>query len=81
MTRGGFRNRRRYAIVVEKAPTGYSAYAPDLPGCAAAGATREEAVDEMRRAIRFHLESLREHGEPAPKPGCTAAVVDADAVG
>lgn len=81
MTRGGFRNRRRYAVVVEKAPANYSAYAPDLPGCVATGATREEAVDELRRAIRFHLESLREHGEPAPKPSCTAAVVEVGAVG
>ena len=81
MTRGGFRSRRRYAVVVEKAAANYSAYAPDLPGCVAAGATREEAVDELRRAIRFHLESLREHGEPAPKPNCTVAVVEADAAG
>ena len=41
---------------------------------------REEAVREMRRAIEFHIESLREHGEPVPEPQCTATVVDVAAV-
>ena len=69
-------NAMLYTIVVEKAPHNYSAYAPDLPGCIATGATRDETVDEMRRTIQFHIESLREHGEPVPAPRCTAAVVD-----
>ncbi len=66
----------RYTIVIEKSPANYAAYAPDLPGCVATGATREEAVEEMRRAIEFHIESLREHGDPVPEPHCTATVVD-----
>ena len=66
----------RYTIVIEKSPANYAAYAPDLPGCVATGATREETVDEMRRAIEFHIESLREHGDPVPEPRCTATVVD-----
>ena len=70
----------QYTIVIEKSPRNYAAYAPDLPGCIATGATREEAVREMRRAIGFHIESLREHGEPVPEPRCTAAVVDVTAV-
>ena len=65
----------RYTIVVERSPENYAAYAPDLPGCVATGATRDETVEEMRRAIRFHIESLREHGEPVPVPRCTAAIV------
>lgn len=69
-------NEMRYTIVIEKSPENYAAYAPDLPGCVATGATRGETVDEMRRAIRFHIESLREHGESVPVPRCTAAVVD-----
>ena len=70
----------QYTIVIERSPRNYAAYAPDLPGCIATGATREEAVREMHRAIVFHIESLREHGEPVPEPQCTAAVVDVPAV-
>ena len=70
----------QYTIVIEKAPGNYAAYVPDLPGCVATGATREEAVREMRQAIGFHIESLREHGEPVPEPQCTATVVDVAAV-
>ena len=54
----------QYTIVIEKSPRNYAAYVPDLPGCVATGATREEAVNEIREAIRFHIESLLEHGEP-----------------
>ena len=70
----------QYTIVIERSRRNYAACAPDLPGCIATGATREEAVQEMRRAIAFHIESLREHGEPVPKPRCTGAVVDVAAV-
>ena len=70
----------QYTIVIERSPRNYAAYAPDLPGCIATGATREEAVREMRRAIAFHIEGLREHGEPVPEPRCTAAVLDVAAV-
>ena len=66
----------RYTIVIEQSPQNYAAYAPDLPGCVATGATRDEVVAEMRRAIEFHIESLREHGEPVPPARCTAAVID-----
>ena len=66
----------QYTIVIEKAPSNYAAYVPDTPGCVATGPTREEAVMEMRQAIEFHIESLREHGEPVPEPQCTATVVE-----
>ena len=66
----------QYTIVIEKSPENYAAYVPDLPGCVATGATRNETVDEMRRAIQFHIEGLREHGEPVPPPRCTATVID-----
>jgi predicted RNase H-like HicB family nuclease len=63
----------RYLIVVESDGfTNYSAYSPDVPGVAAAGATREECEREMRGAIEFHLEGLAEDGEPAPEPHSTA---------
>jgi len=56
----------RYAIVIEKAEGNYSAYAPDLPGCVATGATIAEVESEMREAIVFHLEGLRADGLPVP---------------
>ena len=69
-----------YTVVIEKSPNNFAAYVPDLPGCVATGSTREELLDEIREAIVFHIESLREHGEPVPEPQTTAAVVDADAL-
>ena len=57
-----------YTIVIEATPRNYSAYVPDLPGCVATGATRDDVVREMRSAIAFHIESLRDHGEPVPDP-------------
>lgn len=59
----------RYAIVIEKADGNYSAYVPDLPGCVATGATIDEVKDEIREAIIFHLEGLREDGLVVPPPG------------
>ena len=58
----------RYAIVIERAETNYSAYVPDLPGCIATGASIKEAEAQIREAIRFHLEGLREDGAPIPQP-------------
>jgi len=52
----------RYAIVVEKTENNYSAYVPDLPGCVATGQTVEEVENEIRAAIEFHIEGLREDG-------------------
>ena len=71
----------QYTIVIEKSSHNYAAYVPDLPGCVATGATKEEAVEEMRRAIELHIESLREHDEPVPQPQCTATVINVAAVG
>lgn len=58
----------RYAIVIEKTPNNYSAYPPDLPGCAATGATLVEVQQQIKEAIEFHLEGLREEGLPIPEP-------------
>ena len=66
----------QYTVVIEESPRNYAAYVPDLPGCIATGASREEVVSEIRQALRFHIESLREHGDPVPEPHCTAAVVE-----
>lgn len=56
----------RYAIVIEKAEGNFSAYVPDLPGCVATGVTITEVESEIREAISFHVEGLREDGLPVP---------------
>ena len=66
----------RYAIVIEKAEGNYSAYVPDLPGCVATGATVEEAESQIREAIEFHLEGLREDGSPIPDAASRVEYVD-----
>ncbi|MCD6706767.1 MAG: type II toxin-antitoxin system HicB family antitoxin [Thiobacillus sp.] len=60
----------RYAIVVEKTERNYSACVPDLPGCVATGQTAEEVENEIRAAIQFHIEGLREDGPAIPQPLC-----------
>ena len=56
----------RYAVVIEKAEGNYSAYVPDLPGCVATGSTVAEVETEIREAIIFHLDGLREDGLTLP---------------
>jgi predicted RNase H-like HicB family nuclease len=68
----------QYAIVIEKPPgaSNYSAYVPDLPGCAAAGETLDEVKELMREAIEMHIEGLREDGLPVPESSTEVAIVD-----
>lgn len=66
----------RYAIVIEKAANNYSAYVPDLPGCIATGATREETETLIREAIEFHLAGLRADGVPIPQPSSQVEYVE-----
>ena len=58
----------KYAVVIEKAEGNYSAYVPDLPGCVATGTTVEEVEAEIREAITFHIEGMREDKLPVPEP-------------
>jgi predicted RNase H-like HicB family nuclease len=58
----------KYAVVIEKAEGNYSAYVPDLPGCVATGVTVEEVEKEIREAIAFHIEGMREDGIVVPEP-------------
>jgi predicted RNase H-like HicB family nuclease len=67
----------RYAVVIEKADGNYSAYVPDLPGCVATGDTAEQAEQEIRDAIRFHLDGLKEDGLRAPEPRAVFTYVEA----
>jgi predicted RNase H-like HicB family nuclease len=69
----------RYGIVIERADGNLSAYAPDIPGCVATGATLAEVRARMADAIAMHLDGLREDGLPIPEPraGCDYVVVAA----
>lgn len=67
----------RFAVVIEKAEGNYSAYVPDLPGCVATGATVADVEREIRDAIRFHIDGLREDGLPVPPPTSIAEYVEA----
>ncbi len=67
----------RYAIIIEKGPTSYGAYVPDLPGCAAAGETLTEVRQLIAEAVEFHIEGLRLAGEPVPEPSSLCEYVEA----
>jgi predicted RNase H-like HicB family nuclease len=69
----------RYPIIIEKANGNYSAYCPDLPGCAATGSTLDEVKTNMRDAIELHIRGLKEDGLPIPRP--SAEVVYVEVVG
>ena len=66
----------RYAVVIEHGPESFGAYVPDLPGCVAAGETREEVVRLIQEAIEFHIEGLRREGLPVPEPASSIEFVD-----
>lgn len=66
----------KYAVVIEKATSNYSAYVPDLPGCIATGATIEETEREIRSAIEYHLEGLRRDGLEIPIPSSSVEYVE-----
>ena len=66
----------KYVVVYERTPNNWSAYVPDLPGCVAAGDTREEVERLIREAIALHLGALRDSGEPMPEPGAWTSLVE-----
>ncbi|MEX2187858.1 MAG: type II toxin-antitoxin system HicB family antitoxin [Pirellulales bacterium] len=70
---------KRYAIVIEKAASNYAAYVPDLPGCVATGATREETEHLLREAIELHIEGLMQDGIPIPEPMAAVDYVELEA--
>ena len=69
----------KYLVVVEKSENGFGAYVPDLPGCVAAAESREEVVSLIQEAIEFHIEGLRQSGDPVPQPTSQAELVDVHA--
>jgi predicted RNase H-like HicB family nuclease len=62
----------QYAIIIEQTKRNFSAYAPDILGCAATGKTIEEVRQNLREAIRMHLDGLAEDGLPIPQPATIA---------
>jgi predicted RNase H-like HicB family nuclease len=67
-----------YVVVIEKADDGsFSAYVPDLPGCVSCGDTEDEARQLIEEAVPLHIESLRVHGEPVPRPAAKTHIVHA----
>lgn len=68
-------NMHRFLIVIENAGENFSAYSPDLPGCVATGATREETERSMYEAIQMHIEGLVEDGLPIPESTAVAEYV------
>jgi predicted RNase H-like HicB family nuclease len=67
---------KHYAVVIEKTGTGFGAYVPDLPGCVSTGRTIEETERQIREAIEFHLDGMREDGEPIPEPTIVTVSVE-----
>lgn len=67
---------RRYAIIIEPTSTGFSAYSPDVPGCAAVGDTERETRRSLQEALAAHFEAMREIGEPIPEPTSSVDYVE-----
>jgi predicted RNase H-like HicB family nuclease len=67
---------RRYAVVIGKTGTGFGAHVPDLPGCVSTGGAIEETERNIREAIEFHLDGMREDGSPVPGPTTVTAYVE-----
>jgi predicted RNase H-like HicB family nuclease len=66
----------KYAVVIEKASSNFSAYVPDLPGCVATGRTVEETERHLREAIELHLEGMKKDGQPIPEPSSSVDYVE-----
>ena len=66
----------KYAVVIEKAQSNYSAYVPDLPGCVATGATVAEVEAQIREAIEFHIDGMRQDGEAIPEPSSSVEYIE-----
>jgi predicted RNase H-like HicB family nuclease len=66
----------KYMVVIEEGPANWGAYVPDLPGCIAAGESREEVLQLIQEAIEFHLEGLKEEGASLPSPHSSSELVE-----
>lgn len=69
-------NAKRYPVIIEPTNTGFSAYSPDVPGCASVGDSEEETRLNFQEALAFHFEGLRIQGTPIPLPSCSIDYVE-----
>jgi predicted RNase H-like HicB family nuclease len=69
----------RYVVIIEKGENEYGAHVPDLPGCVAVGDTRDEVLKLIREAIEFHIEGLKQAGEPIPEASSESEFIEVDA--
>ena len=69
----------QYLVIVEKGSSSYGAHVPDLPGCVAVGETKDEVLSLIREAIEFHLEGMKQDGEPILPPSSTGELVEVEA--
>ncbi len=66
----------RYAVILEEGESSFGVYVPDLPGCVAISETKEEVLELIQEAIEFHIEGLREDGQPIPQPSSSIEYVE-----
>ena len=66
----------QFVVIIEKGETSFGAHVPDLAGCIAAAETKEEVLRLIHEAIEFHVEGLREDGQPVPKPSSSIEYVE-----
>ena len=69
----------RYAVIIEEGEKSFGAYVPDLPGCVAVAETKEEVLSLIQEAIDFHIEGLREDGQPIPEPSSSVEYIEVKA--
>ncbi|HEV7373713.1 MAG TPA: type II toxin-antitoxin system HicB family antitoxin [Pyrinomonadaceae bacterium] len=63
-------------MIVEEGENSFGAYVPDLPGCVAVAETKEEVLELIHEAVAFHIEGLREDGQPVPEPSSSIEYIE-----
>jgi predicted RNase H-like HicB family nuclease len=69
----------KYTVIIERGDTSWGAYVPDLPGCVAAGESREEVLQLIREAVELHIDALRDSGAEIPQPHSSSELIEVDA--
>ena len=66
----------KYAVIVEEGESSFGAHVPDLPGCVAVADTKAQVLKLIQEAIQFHIEGLRDDGQPVPAPSSSVEYVE-----
>jgi predicted RNase H-like HicB family nuclease len=66
----------RYVVIIEPGESSFGAYVPDLPGCVAVAATKEEVTVLIKEAVELHLEDMRLGGQKIPSPSSFTEYVE-----